>query len=139
MDHLSGRTPVAHLVENPYHQHFCGDTFTQHRFPLDPSPLTRWRKRIGEESAEWLWTKTIEAGRKAGLTSERSVEAMIVDNTVMRRAIAHPTGARLYEKAHLRLVALAQEAGLFRAAGFAFYHSIQNCRVLKQNLPNSAV
>jgi hypothetical protein len=39
---------------------------------------------------EWLLTKTIEAGRKAGVISERSVEAVIVDTTVMEKAIAHP-------------------------------------------------
>jgi transposase, IS5 family len=69
-------------------------------------------KRIGEEGVEWLLTKTIEAGRQAGVISERSVEAVIVDTTVMEKAIAHPTDARLYEKARRRLVTLAQAADL---------------------------
>jgi IS5 family transposase len=79
---------------------------------VDPSSLTRWRNRIGEEGVEWLLTKTIEAGRKAGVISERSAEMVIVDTTVMEKAIAHPTDTRLYEKARRRLVKLAQEAGL---------------------------
>ena len=37
---------VARWVENPYYQHFCGETFFQHRPPIDPSSLTRWRNRI---------------------------------------------------------------------------------------------
>jgi IS5 family transposase len=107
---LSDEAVVARWVENPYFQHFCGETFFQHRPPIDPSSLTRWRGRIGEEGVEWLLTKTIEAGREAGVIRERSVEAVIVDTTVMEKAIAHPTDARLYEKARLRLVKLAGEA-----------------------------
>lgn len=116
---LSDEAVVARWAENPYWQHFCGETFFQHRFPLDPSSLTRWRKRIGEEGVEWLLTKTIEAGREAGVISERSAEAVIVDTTMMEKAIAHPTDARLYEKARRRLVALAQEAGLSLRQSYA--------------------
>ena len=116
---LSDEAVVARWMENPYYQHFCGETFFQHRFPLDPSSLTRWRNRIGEEGVEWLLTKTIEAGRGAGVISERSVEAVIVDTTVMEKAIAHPTDARLYEKARRRLVALAQEADLSLRQSYA--------------------
>ncbi|SEQ31569.1 Transposase DDE domain-containing protein [Thalassovita taeanensis] len=58
---LSDETVIARWVETPYYQHFTGETFFQHRPPIDPSSLTHWRKRIGEEGAEWLLTKTIEA------------------------------------------------------------------------------
>jgi transposase, IS5 family len=116
---LSDETVVARWMENPYYQHFCGETFFQHRFPLDPSSLTRWRKRIGEEGVEWLLTKTIEAAREAGVISERSIEAVIVDTTVMEKAIAHPTDARLYERARCRLVVLAQKADLSLRQSYA--------------------
>jgi hypothetical protein len=78
---LSDEAVVARWVENPYHQHLCGETFFQHRPPVDPSSLTRWRNRIGEEGVEWLLTKTIEAGREAGVISERSAETVVVDTT----------------------------------------------------------
>jgi IS5 family transposase len=103
---------VARWAEKPYWQHFCGDLFVQHRPPLDPSSLTRWRKRIWEKGIEWLLTKTIEAGRNAGVVAKRSLSDVIVDTTVMEKAIAHPTDARLYEMARLRLVKLANELGL---------------------------
>src|SRR5215213_11266802 len=60
------------LGGKPYFQHFTGETFFQHRLPLHPSSLSRWRVRIGEEGAEWLLTKTVEAGRAAGAVKERS-------------------------------------------------------------------
>jgi IS5 family transposase len=50
---------------------------------------------------------------------ERSAEAVIVDTTVMEKAIAHPTDARLYEKARLRLVKLAREAGISLRQSYA--------------------
>ena len=66
---LSDEAVVARWVENPYYQHLTGETFFQHRSPIDPSSLTRWRNRIGEEGVEWLLTQTIEAGRKGAWRS----------------------------------------------------------------------
>ena len=107
---LSDDAVVARWVENPYYQHFTGETFFQHRPPIDPSSLTRWRNRIGEEGVEWLLTKTIEAGKASGAVEEKSLERVAVDTTVMEKAIAHPTDARLYERARSKLVTLARAA-----------------------------
>lgn len=52
----------------------------QHRLPIDPSSLTRWRGRIGEESVEWLLTQTIRAGQKAGAIDDDSVKRVAVDS-----------------------------------------------------------
>ena len=109
---LSDEAVVARWVENPYYQHFCGETFFQHDRPVDPSSLTNWRKRIGEDGVEWLLTRTIEAGIKAGVIRQRSAETVIVDTTVMEKNISHPTDSRLYERARQRLVKLAREAGM---------------------------
>lgn len=109
---LSDEAVVARWVENPYYQHFTGEVFFQHRLPIDPSSLTRWRKRIGEEGVEWLLTQSIAAGRTSGAIDEDSVKRVAVDTTVMEKNIAHPTDARLYERARDQLVALAQEAGV---------------------------
>jgi IS5 family transposase len=109
---LSDEAMVARWVENPYYQHFTGETFFQHHPPIDPTSLIRWRQRLGEEGVEWLLTKTIEAGRKSGAVEERSLEQVAVDTTVMEKAIAHPTDSRLLERARAQLVDLAQEAGV---------------------------
>jgi len=109
---LSDEAVVARWVENPYYQHFTGETFFQHCLPIDPSSLTRWRKRIGEEGVEWLLTKTIEAGRASGAVTDKSLKRVAVDTTVMEKTIAHPTDARLYERARALLVGLAKEAGI---------------------------
>jgi IS5 family transposase len=54
-------------LENPYWQFFTGETYLQTELPIDPSSLTRWRQRIGEEGVELLLAVTIEAARAAGL------------------------------------------------------------------------
>ncbi|MHB0706808.1 IS5 family transposase [Roseomonas mucosa] len=109
---LSDETVLARWVENPYFQHFTGEVFFQHRQPIHPSSLSRWRGRIGEEGVEWLLTKTIEAGRASGAVSERSLAEVAVDTTVMEKAIAYPTDSRLYERARRSLVMLAGKAGI---------------------------
>ena len=40
---LSDEAVVARWAENPYWQHFCGETFFQHRLPIDASSMTRRR------------------------------------------------------------------------------------------------
>lgn len=67
----SDEAVVATWLENPYWQYFCGETWLQTELPIDPSSLTRWRKRIGEEGVEVLLAVTIEAARAAGLNQEK--------------------------------------------------------------------
>ncbi len=62
----SDEAVVNTWVENPYWQYFTGETWLQTELPIDPSSLTRWRNRIGEEGVETLLMLTIDAARKAG-------------------------------------------------------------------------
>ncbi len=79
---------------------------------MDPSSLTRWRKRIGEEGVETLLAVTIEAARAAGLIKRTSVDTVIVDTTVMPKAVAHPTDSKLLERSRQHLVKLAKDNGI---------------------------
>ena len=116
---LSDEAIVERWVENPYYQHFTGETFFQHQLPIHPSSLSRWRDRIGDEGAEWLLTKTIEAGRSSGVVDDDSLSRVSIDTTVMEKNIAYPTDARLYEKARAKIVALAHEAGFLLRQTYA--------------------
>jgi IS5 family transposase len=108
----SDEAAVNTWVENPYWQHFTGETWFQTEAPIDPSSLTRWRKRIGEEGVETMLMVTIDAARTIGLLRAASVDRVIVDTTVMPKAIAHPTDSRLLEKSRQHLVRLAAEHGI---------------------------
>ena len=99
-------------VENPYWQHFCGETYFQHEPPIDPSSLTRWRQRVGEEGVEWLLTETIEAARRGKIVKKQSFDKIIIDTTVMEKAVAYPTDSRLLERGRQHLVKLATTLGI---------------------------
>ena len=99
-------------VENPYWQHFCGESYFQHEAPIDPSSMTRWRQRVGEEGVEGLLTETIAAARRGKVVKARSFEKIIVDTTVMEKAVAYPTDSRLLERGRQHLVKLAGTLGI---------------------------
>ena len=103
---------VSAWVENPYWQHFCGETYFQHEPPIDPSSLTRWRQRVGEEGVEWLLTETIEAAQRGKIVKKQSFDKIIVDTTVMEKAVAYPTDSRLIERGRQHLVKLATTLGI---------------------------
>jgi IS5 family transposase len=109
---LSDEEVVTQWVENPYWQVFTGETFLQTEPPIDPSSLTRWRKRLGEAGVEELLAATIEAAKRAGVIKASSVKRVIVDTTVMPKAIAHPTDSRLLERCREHLVKAAARHGL---------------------------
>ena len=99
-------------VENPYWQYFTGEIYLQTKSPIDPSSLTRWRKRIGEEGVETLLLVTIDAARRGGMLKASSLDKIIVDTTVMPKAIAHPTDSRLLERSRQHMVKLAENSGI---------------------------
>ena len=104
----SDESVVARLLENPYWQYFCGFKHFQHELPIDPSSMTRWRKRLGPDKIEELFTATVDAAKGEKLLTEKHVERVNVDTTVQEKAIAFPTDARLCHKARRVLVRLAK-------------------------------
>ncbi|HEU4962082.1 MAG TPA: IS5 family transposase, partial [Sphingomonas sp.] len=109
---LSDEAVCERWVENPYWQFFCGFDYLQHRLPVDPSSLTRWRERIGASGMELLLAATVEAALAAGAAKPASLERVTVDTTVQPKAIAHPVDSRLYNRGREILVRLAARHGL---------------------------
>ena len=109
---LSDEDVVAGWVENPYWQHFSGMRYFQHAMPIDPSSMTRWRKRLGEAGAEQMLRETIEAGMRMKAIRPAELQRLNVDTTVQTKAIRFPTDARLYHRMRERLVKEARAEGL---------------------------
>jgi IS5 family transposase len=108
----SDETVVDRWVENPYWQHFCGEEYFRHAMPINPSQMTQFRDRIGEEGCEFMLGFTVVAGIKTKTVSKASVAIVNVDTTVQDKAIAFPTDARLHHKARGALVRLAKQMGI---------------------------
>lgn len=106
---LSDEDVLLGWVENPYWQYFSGMKYFEHKFPINPSSMTRWRKRIGEAGAEELLKQTIEAGLKLKAIKVTQLKRVNVDTTVQEKDIRFPTDARLYDRARERLVKEAKK------------------------------
>jgi IS5 family transposase len=109
---LSDEEVVAQWAENPYWQYFCGETYFQHQLPIDPSQMTRFRKRIGDAGCEFMLSMTIHAGIVTKTVTASSLAVVNVDTTVQEKAIAFPTDARLYHKARGTLVRAAKRMNI---------------------------
>ena len=108
----SDESVVAKWVQNPYWQYFCGEQEFQHEFPLEPTSLVKWRKRIKSEGLESLLSETISSGLKLKVIKKSDLKRVNADTTVMEKAITFPTDAKLYHNMREKLVAKAKELGI---------------------------
>ena len=108
----SDESVAARFLENPYWQHFCGFEYFQHRLPLHPTVLVKWRNRVGPKGMEKLLGETIETAKREKLLKRTHLDKVNVDTTVQEKAVAFPTDARLYQKMRTRLVREAEKRGL---------------------------
>jgi len=106
---LSDEETVTGWVENPYWEYLSGRQHFEPKMPIDPSSMTRWRKRIGVEGAELLLSQTIETAIEQKYLKLLQCQRVSVDTTVQTKDIRFPTDARLYDRMRERLVKTAQE------------------------------
>jgi len=106
---LSDEDTVALWVENPYWQYFSGRQHFEHKLPIDPSSMTRWRKRVGVKGAEELLSQTIKTAQKQKYLKRTQCQKVNVDTTVQTKAIRFPTDARLYDRMREKLVKSAKK------------------------------
>ena len=104
---LSDEETIYTWLENPYWQFFCGERYFQHKFPCNPSSLTRWRKLIGEKGAEELFNESLSVAREVGLLKMSDFSELYVDTTVQEKNIAYPSDANLLNRCRKNLVKLA--------------------------------
>jgi transposase, IS5 family len=96
---LSDENVVRMWVENAYWQYSCGYDHLQWKLPINPSSLTRWRKRLGAESMEKILAISVSVAVEAGVVSKNDLKQVIVDTTVMPKNIEFLTDTKLLEKA----------------------------------------
>ena len=99
-------------IENPYGQYFCGFTHMQHEPPIDPSSMSRWRKRVGAERLELLLKETVELAVREKQLPKRDLAQITVDTTVQEKNITHPTDSKLLYTAIRKLGGAAKARGI---------------------------
>ena len=109
---LSDEELCARWAESVPWQLFSGQTFYEPRLPCDPTQIGRFRKALGEEGVEYLLMATIETAVASKAVKPTELERIIVDSSVMEKAIAHPTDSRLLEVARYQVVKEAKANGI---------------------------
>jgi transposase, IS5 family len=104
---LSDEAVIQAWVENPYYQHFSGMRTFMWKFPVDPTDLVYFRKRIGEKGVEKILEVSIcMHGEKA---KEKEV---VIDSTVQEKNITFPTDTNLYRGIIEGCLRIAKEEGI---------------------------
>jgi len=77
----SDESVVARWVENPYWQYFCGFEQLQHKCPLHPTSLTKWRNRVGDK-LETLLEEILTVALETKALKPPALKHVNVDTTV---------------------------------------------------------
>ena len=109
---VSDEALVSTWLENPYWQYFCGERYFQHKFPINPSSLSKWRKQLGPGGIDELLKVLVLFAYNQGYIKPSELSQVIVDTTVQEKYVTYPTDAKLYHKARIKLVALTKELGI---------------------------
>lgn len=91
---LGDETLEEAWVMNPYMQYFCGRVFFEHQFPCDPSNFVHFRKRIGEEGLEKIFTYSVQMHDP----KDKISKFVLSDTTVQENNTTFPTDAKLCKK-----------------------------------------
>ena len=109
---LSDERTVKAWTENPYWQYFCGMKYFEHKPPIDPTTMTKWRQKLGEDKLEKMLAATVRAGLDMKMLRPKSFDKVNVDTTVQEKAVHYPTDARLYFDMREKLVRMVREHGV---------------------------
>ena len=107
--HLSDKALMEMFVENSQWQYFCGLEYYTDKAPCDCSALPLWRQRMGEDKLTLLLKETIEVAKRRGLVTFEDLKEVIVDTTIIEKAVASPASSRLYVKTLKALVRVCKK------------------------------
>ena len=143
---VSDEKLVNGLHENVYWQHFCGVSLTRvvdvvrsesptpgERLSreLDPSTLSKFRKRIGSKGLALIEEALYGELRKAGLIRGQTI---IADTTVQPKNIQYPTETSLLDRGRKKIITIIQKVrglGINVAAGMRSFTRVAKRAIIE--------
>ena len=107
MYNLGDETVIEHWVQNPYWQYFSGEKEFQWKFPVEPSDMVHFRKRIGDAGITKILKMSIAVHGKEALEKE-----VVVDTTVQEKNITYPTDVKLHKRIIEQCRKITEEEGI---------------------------
>lgn len=120
---LGDETMANAWIMNPYMQYFCGESVFAHKFPCDPSDFVHFRKRIGAEGIEKIFSYSVKSHGKI------TCDYVLSDTTVQENNITYPTDSKLCKKIIDQCNGIVQKEGIEQRQSYV--------RVSKQLLRDS--
>ena len=108
LENKSDEEIVKGFTQNPYWQYFCGCEYFEHKIPLHPTTLVKWRKKIGLKKLEKLLEETINIAKREHFIDDFELKRVNVDTTVQEKSVTYPTDAKLCHKMRRVLVKAAK-------------------------------
>ncbi|GAU09853.1 IS5 family transposase [Desulfoplanes formicivorans] len=93
LENLSDERVVEIWTQNPYFQAFCGQQRFTWKLPCNPSELTYFRRRIGEDGVRKIFEVSVSLHGDNAKESE-----VVVDSTVQEKNITFSTDSKLLIK-----------------------------------------
>ena len=114
IENLGDETLAKAWVCNPYMQYFCGEAHFQHKFPCDPSDFVHFRRRIGEEGIEKIFTYSVILHSKKVLCKQ-----VTSDTTVQENNTTYPTDSKLAKKIIDKCARISQTENIKQRQSYA--------------------
>jgi len=140
LENKSDEEIVKGFTQNPYWQYFCGCEYFEHKIPLHPTTLVKWRKKIGLKNLEKLLEETINIAKREKFIDNFELKRINIDTTVQEKAITFPTDAKLCHKmrrmlvkaAKVRLITLRQTYERIGQKSFIMHSRYLHARQMKR-------
>lgn len=109
---ISDEEVLSVWLQNPYWQYFCGMDYFQHKMPIDPSSMTRWRNRFGDAGVSTIAKALLDAMFDKKIITKSDFKKVTLDTTVQTKAVRYPTDIMLYDRQREHLVGFAKTEGI---------------------------